>query len=157
MKHLIGEINSCKQAVQRHSQFFSGRRLVMGRERPHRQCLQRNLLRKDQSGPEMKTLRDLQQCPPLSDLGVKVKIEPHTGVYPLLDMQQLSTNASAQLRSPKDDITVSVLAEVCSVYNDGEIPSPEALVAAGMLVLGREKCPRQYLRGDYPLRTCLRV
>lgn len=99
----------------------------------------KSLLRKDKLGPEMKTLRDFLHGSPLSGMDAKVNIELHPGVYPPLDMQQLSAN-NTQLRSPKDDIAVSALVEVCSVYSDGERPPPEALLAAGTLAVGREPC-----------------
>ena len=75
-------------------------------------------------------------------------IEIHAGVYPILDMQQVSTHASpsARINTIMDmqqdlstaDIALTVLAEVASIYNDREVP--EALIAAGSLALGREPC-----------------
>ena len=71
----------------------------------------------------------------------ETNVELHAGVYPILDMQQFSTHASADSGCLEDEIAISVLAEVCSVYNDGEREKPEALLAAGTLALGREPCP----------------
>jgi D-serine ammonia-lyase len=74
-------------------------------------------------------------------------LELHAGVYPLLDEQQLSTHArpdheaddpSQSLLSHKK-IALTVLTEVCSLYNHRK--HPEALIAAGSLALGREPCP----------------
>lgn len=75
-------------------------------------------------------------------------IEIHAGVYPFLDMQQLATHASpsAAPGNPEhdtsglstDDIALTILAEVVSVYESRD--SPEALIAAGSLALGREPC-----------------
>jgi D-serine deaminase-like pyridoxal phosphate-dependent protein len=75
------------------------------------------------------------------------ELELHAGVYPLLDEQQLATHArpdhdpdstSKSLLSHKD-IALTIIAEICSVYNDRS--PPEALIAAGSLALGREPCP----------------
>ncbi|KAJ5954516.1 hypothetical protein N7501_008795 [Penicillium viridicatum] len=141
MKHLINEIDSCKEAVQLHSQFFPQKQLVISVGATPQALSSQNLLQKGEVGPEATTLRDLLRAPYGSDLDAKVKVELHAGVYPLLDMQQLSTKASMQLKSPEEEIAVSVLAEVCSVYSSGERSQPEALVAAGTLALGREPCP----------------
>ena len=75
-------------------------------------------------------------------------IEIHAGVYPILDMQQVSTHASPSAKQDNSlqtrpslstsDIALTVLAEVASVYEDRE--GPEALIAAGSLALGREPC-----------------
>ena len=77
-------------------------------------------------------------------------IELHAGVYPLLDMQQLATQASPSSQphsNPTEDdksslstadIALTIMAEVASVYEDRD--SPEALIAAGSLALGREPC-----------------
>lgn len=73
--------------------------------------------------------------------GSRFQLELHAGVYTLLDMQQLSTNARAWEGSLEDQIAVSVVAEVCSVYNEGERRRPGALIAVGTLGLGREPCP----------------
>ncbi|KAL2875867.1 hypothetical protein SGCOL_008862 [Colletotrichum sp. CLE4] len=72
---------------------------------------------------------------------VKSTLELHAGVYAFLDMQQMSTRSRKALGSYKDEVAVFVVAEVCSVYNDGEREKPEALVAVGVLGLGREPCP----------------
>ncbi|KAE8380485.1 putative serine dehydratase domain-containing protein [Aspergillus bertholletiae] len=141
MYHLINEIDCCKEAIQRHLQFFSQRQLVISVGATPQALSSQNLLQNDNSCPEMATLRNLLLAPFSTDLGVKVKVELHAGVYPLLDMQQLSTNAGMQMRSPQEEVAISVLAEVCSVYNDSERPYPEALLAAGTLALGREPCP----------------
>lgn len=160
MKHLNGEVNSCKQTMQRHLLLFSGGQLVISVGATPPAMSSKDILRKDKLSPEMKSSRNLLQGSPLSDTDAKVNDELHAGVYPLLDMQQLSTNTSTQLRSPKDDVAVSVLAEVCSIYSDGERSSPEALLAAGTLAPGNAQvilAGQQYLRCDYSLRTCLRI
>ncbi|KAK0934494.1 hypothetical protein LTR29_013904 [Friedmanniomyces endolithicus] len=74
-------------------------------------------------------------------------VELHAGVYPVMDMQQLATRARpAQstvhpMRSLLSfaDLGLRMLVEVASSYPDrGE--KPEALIAAGSIVLGREPC-----------------
>lgn len=64
------------------------------------------------------------------------ELELHAGVYPTLDMQQMSTHARASMTT--SDIGIRVLAEVLSVYENRE--TPEALIGAGSLALGREPC-----------------
>lgn len=64
------------------------------------------------------------------------ELELHAGVYPVLDMQQLSTHARASMTTA--DIGIRILAEVLSVYENRE--TPEVLIGAGSLALGREPC-----------------
>ncbi|CAG9977222.1 unnamed protein product [Clonostachys byssicola] len=73
---------------------------------------------------------------------LKAKLELHAGVYTVLDMQQLAACACSALQGakPEDEVAVSVVAEVCSVYNGHEREQPEALLAVGTLGLGREPC-----------------
>lgn len=84
-------------------------------------------------------------------------IELHAGVYPLLDLQQIATQASPSATATEfptsstpppstlppsalstNDIGLTILAEVTSLYPDRS--PPEALIAAGSLALGREPC-----------------
>ncbi|WPG97962.1 hypothetical protein R9X50_00074500 [Acrodontium crateriforme] len=74
-------------------------------------------------------------------------VELHAGVYPLMDMQQLATRARPEtsVADPTKtlltfkDLGVRTLVEVASVYPDrGE--KPEALIAGGIIVMGREPC-----------------
>ena len=60
--------------------------------------------------------------------GLDTKLELHAGVYPILDIQQLSTNSRTNFGDYEEEIAISVVAEVCSVYNDGERRVPEALL-----------------------------
>ncbi|KAK2012787.1 hypothetical protein LZ32DRAFT_647557 [Colletotrichum eremochloae] len=73
--------------------------------------------------------------------GLRSSLELHAGVYSVLDMQQMSTRSRTDLGSYEDEVAITVVAEVCSVYNDGERKNPEALIAVGTLGLGREPCP----------------
>ncbi|KEF51544.1 uncharacterized protein A1O9_12461 [Exophiala aquamarina CBS 119918] len=73
--------------------------------------------------------------------GFQTSLELHAGVYSVLDIQQMSTRSRGDhLGTYEDEIAVSVAAEVCSIYNDGERQQSEALVAVGTLGLGREPC-----------------
>ena len=74
---------------------------------------------------------------------IRVSLELHAGVYSVMDLQQLATNATGLASSGGafyEQIAVSVAAEVVSTYNDGERETPEALIAVGTLGLGREPC-----------------
>ena len=73
------------------------------------------------------------------------EIELHAGVYPVLDIQQLATHALPSFGPNQmlgwSDLGLTIIAEVASIYQDrGEGGSPEVLVAAGSLALGREPC-----------------
>lgn len=91
-------------------------------------------------------MKSLKDC--LRHVGTKHTTEIHAGVYPILDMQQLATRGSPTARMTKSlesqqelstaDLALSVLAEVASLYESRD--SPEALIAAGSLALGREPC-----------------
>ncbi|ETN45720.1 uncharacterized protein HMPREF1541_09553 [Cyphellophora europaea CBS 101466] len=86
----------------------------------------------------LRTIRSVAHARPS---GFRTTLELHAGVYALLDVQQLATHSrGAQLGACEDEIAVSVVAEICSVYNDGERAQPEALAAVGTLGLGREPC-----------------
>ncbi|KAK0748293.1 putative serine dehydratase domain-containing protein [Apiosordaria backusii] len=66
-------------------------------------------------------------------------LEVHAGVYATLDLQQLSTHARDSSLLKADDIAISVLAEVASLYpSRGQNSTTEALINAGCLALGRE-------------------
>ena len=75
-------------------------------------------------------------------------VELHAGVYTILDMQQLATQASPTANPAFSiegtgnitvlDIALTILVEVTSLYENRD-PS-EALMAAGSLALGREPC-----------------
>ncbi|KFY46837.1 hypothetical protein V495_02226 [Pseudogymnoascus sp. VKM F-4514 (FW-929)] len=65
-------------------------------------------------------------------------IELHAGVYPTLDMQQLATHARPHSQLSTSSIALTILAEVASIYPDRG--TGEALITAGSIALGREKC-----------------
>jgi D-serine deaminase-like pyridoxal phosphate-dependent protein len=57
-----------------------------------------------------------------------------------MDLQQVAARSKESMKGYEDEIALSVIAEVISVYNDGERKQPEALIAVGTLGLGREPC-----------------
>ncbi|KAJ5332515.1 uncharacterized protein N7506_006298 [Penicillium brevicompactum] len=131
MGHLISEIRGCKDALQKNLHLLPKRELVISVGATPQVVSSQNLMLSNSSCMEAQELKTL-----LSETNVEL----HAGVYPILDMQQFSTHASAASGSLENEIAISVLAEVCSVYNDSEREKPEALVAAGTLALGREPC-----------------
>lgn len=71
--------------------------------------------------------------------GAGFALEIHAGVYTTLDIQQLATHARDPSLMSANDIAISVLAEVASVYpGRGASGTPEALINTGCLALGRE-------------------
>jgi D-serine deaminase-like pyridoxal phosphate-dependent protein len=75
----------------------------------------------------------------------KCAIEVHAGVYPTLDIQQLSTHAlpteGPHAMLTWNDLALTIVAEVASVYpSRGKNGTPEALIGSGTLALGREPC-----------------
>ncbi|KAK4177726.1 putative serine dehydratase domain-containing protein [Triangularia setosa] len=67
------------------------------------------------------------------------KLEVHAGVYSTLDLQQLATHARDSSLLKANDIAISILAEVASLYpSRGKTSTAEALINAGCLALGRE-------------------
>lgn len=132
MGHLISEIRGCKDALQKNLHLLPKRELTISVGATPQVVSSQNLLRDDISCTEAQELKDLLS---------KTNVELHAGVYSLLDMQQFSTHANAASGQLENEVALSVLAEVCSVYNDGERANPEALLAVGTLALGREPCP----------------
>ncbi|KFY70785.1 hypothetical protein V499_08951, partial [Pseudogymnoascus sp. VKM F-103] len=65
-------------------------------------------------------------------------IELHAGVYPVLDMQQLATSARPLSQLSTDDIALTILAEVASIYPHRR--TGEALITAGSIALGKDLC-----------------
>ncbi|KAJ5135624.1 uncharacterized protein N7515_004902 [Penicillium bovifimosum] len=131
MGHLIAEIRGCKEALEKNIHLLPERELVISVGATPQVVSSQNLLREENDCAEARELKEL-----LRD----TKVELHAGVYPLLDVQQFSTHASAVAGNLEDECAISVLAEVCSVYNDGEREKAEALLAVGTLALGREPC-----------------
>lgn len=140
MGHLLGEIHGCKVALNRWLPLLPKRELVISVGATPQVSCSNNLIH-GTSSPEAEELMALLKDPCPESTDAKVKIELHAGNYPVLDMQQVSTHARDGAGELEDEIAMSVVAEVCSVYNDGEREKSEALLAAGTLALGREPCP----------------
>jgi D-serine deaminase-like pyridoxal phosphate-dependent protein len=88
-----------------------------------------------QDGPETRRLRDMMAAMKAE----RFALEVHAGVYPTLDLQQLATHARGQSLMTHDDIALTILAEVVSLYpGRGQNDTTEALITAGSLALGRE-------------------
>ncbi|PYH91986.1 hypothetical protein BO71DRAFT_35926 [Aspergillus ellipticus CBS 707.79] len=138
MAYLIEEIVGCKEALKQNKHLLpTGRELVISVGATPQVVSVKNLLRESPI-PEAQALKSLLHDSDPS-ISTPVKVELHAGVYPVLDMQQFGTNAHERGEADKE-IGISVVAEVCSVYNNDERSKPEALVAAGSLALGREPC-----------------
>ncbi|KAJ5391535.1 hypothetical protein N7509_007025 [Penicillium cosmopolitanum] len=140
MEYLIGEIQGCKVALNKWLHLLpKNRELVISVGATPQAISSYNLVQGDASA-KAEELRALLRQPSAEQSEAQVKIELHAGNYPVLDMQQVSTHARNGAGGLEEEIAMSVVAEVCSVYNDGEREKPEALVAAGTLALGREPC-----------------
>ncbi|KAJ5578082.1 uncharacterized protein N7459_007046 [Penicillium hispanicum] len=142
MAYLIEEIRGCKDALNRWVALLpKDRDLVISVGATPQVASSNNLVQESGlSSPEAKELMALLRTPCAEQSEARVKIELHAGNYPVLDMQQVSTHARIGAGTLEDEIALSVVAEVCSVYNDGEREKPEALIAAGTLALAREPC-----------------
>lgn len=65
----------------------------------------------------------------------------HAGVYPTLDVQQLATHVLPDSMLQWDDLAITVMAEVASLYpRRGKNGTTEALISSGSIALGRETC-----------------
>lgn len=147
MGYLISEIQGCREALDRWVDVLpvdDGRELVISVGATPQVVCSSNLVNGAGGGASSVVAEELlallRDACPESRSGVKAKIELHAGNYPVLDMQQVSTHARDGMGCLEEEIALSIVAEVCSVYNDGERGNPEALVAAGTLALGREPC-----------------
>lgn len=145
MSFLVTEIQGCRDALSRWVHLLpKDRELVISVGATPQVSSSNNLVQEggSSSSIEAAELRDLLKGSVAGEN--KVQIELHAGNYPVLDMQQICTHARDGAGRLEDEIALSVIAEVCSVYNDGEREKAEALVAAGTLALAREPC------GGYP-------
>lgn len=68
-----------------------------------------------------------------------ISFEIHAGVYPTLDMQQISASSRELGSRPEDNIGFTILSEISSTYPD-RTEYPEALINAGCIALAREPC-----------------
>lgn len=124
MKRLAEEINLCMVAAQ-HCSTESRKFTISVGATPTAVSIE-----------NLNNLEDTELSTAIASAKTQFELEVHAGVYPLLDMQQISTHARSE--KTVDDIAFTVLAEVSSLYPERE--RPEALIAAGSLSLGRELC-----------------
>ncbi|KAF9630002.1 hypothetical protein BFW01_g183 [Lasiodiplodia theobromae] len=146
MDNLAGEIKGCLEAVRANAGVLGKR----GREKevvisvgasPQVTSIENFAGREGAEVGSEKLSEALRKVGGERVAGLRTRLELHAGVYSVMDVQQLSTNARTGLGGVEEEVALSVVAEVCSVYNDGERGQPEALVAVGALGLGREPCP----------------
>ncbi|UNI24304.1 D-serine ammonia-lyase [Purpureocillium takamizusanense] len=143
MANLEGEINGCLDALCSNAHMFpKGKDITISvGASPQVTAVQNLMAPEDNIFEHTERLRKtMQKVINGYPAGLSTKLELHAGVYSVLDVQQLSTRARVQLGDYEDEIAISVMAEVCSIYNNGERRQPEALVAVGVLGLGREPC-----------------
>lgn len=150
MSNLEGEILGCLDALNANAALFTpGKEMTISVGASPQVTAVENLVVAGSSSDDSITLsegaealrRTMAKVTADRPGGFGTKLELHAGVYSVLDVQQLSTRSrGARLGACEDEVAVSVVAEVCSVYNDGERERPEALVAVGVLGLGREPC-----------------
>ncbi|KAF5020570.1 hypothetical protein F66182_7402 [Fusarium sp. NRRL 66182] len=143
MSNLEGEIQGCLEAVHASSHLFpANKELVISVGASPQVTAAENLVNSQgDSSPVAESLRKAIQVVSVGKPGgLHTTLELHAGVYSILDMQQVSTHSRRNLGSHQDEVAISIIAEVCSVYNDNERSQPEALVAVGCLGLGREPC-----------------
>lgn len=142
MAHLESEIQGCLAALEHSADLISRADpicLSVGAS-PQVTAIE-HFSRNDKFSASLESLRKtIQSVTNGKTSGVRTELELHAGVYSLLDVQQMSTKARSWLGAFEDEIGVSVVTEVVSVYNDHEREKPEALLAAGCLALGREPC-----------------
>ncbi|OBR02609.1 Alanine racemase domain protein [Colletotrichum higginsianum IMI 349063] len=148
MHNLADEIEGCLEALHAHADLLLSRGpreiTVSVGASPQVTSIE-NLTARAEGGPGEHRLRAAISSMTMAGAeareGLRPKLELHAGVYSVLDMQQVSTRSRTSLGGYEDEVAITVAAEVCSVYNDGERAQPEVLVAVGTLGLGREPCP----------------
>ena len=143
MANLEDEINGCLEALNKITTLFSKPKEITISVGASPQVTSiENLVGKDETlSDDAEHLRQTMEKVILERPdGFRTRLELHAGVYSILDVQQLSTHSRVHLGEYEDEIAISVMAEVCSIYNNGEREQPEALVAVGVLGLGREPC-----------------
>lgn len=140
IESLLSEIDGCLDAVRQNGADLSrsGPLVLSVGASPQVSVIQ--TLAKEMTPAAAKLVSTIKRITTEGYYGISVSLELHAGVYSVLDMQQLSARSSDIPDNHHGQIALSVLAEVISVYNDGERLKPEVLVAAGTLALGREPC-----------------
>ncbi|KAL1968394.1 hypothetical protein VTN77DRAFT_1923 [Rasamsonia byssochlamydoides] len=138
LDYLAQEIERCATATEHTARLYGddNRRFTISVGATPTATAAQNLLSPNaaQSDPAVRLVKDLiARVQKLHD------VELHAGAYVTLDMQQMAAHARpAENHRSYRDIAVMVLAEVASLYPHRS--PPEALVACGMISLGREPC-----------------
>ncbi|WZH48530.1 D-serine dehydratase [Fusarium acuminatum] len=143
MENLEGEIQGCIEAVNAQSHLFSKNKelIISVGASPQVTAVENLTTPHGGLSPAAKSLRHaIETVSTGKPGGFNTSLELHAGVYSILDIQQTSTNSRKDFGSYEEEIAISVIAEVCSVYNNEERSQPEALIAVGALGLGREPC-----------------
>ncbi|KAH7305957.1 putative serine dehydratase domain-containing protein [Stachybotrys elegans] len=143
MANLEGEINGCLEALNKNSHLFpQDKELVISTGASPQVTAIENLRESSSTAHESRRslLATIERVKAAQPGGLRTSLELHAGVYSILDVQQLSTKSRAYLGSYEEEIAISVMTEVSSVYNNGERDQPEALLGIGVLGLGREPC-----------------
>jgi len=143
LESLRDEIVGCVPALGKLRKFYrSDRALTISVGASPQANLMANLLGKDPSESciALEMHGHLRKFSNSEIEGFKVSLEIHAGVYSIMDLQQLATRARESYEGNEDEIALSVIAEVVSVYNESEREQPEVLIAVGTLGLGREPC-----------------
>ena len=133
MKMLKLEIDACQDVAKQMHRRNGAKPLVISVGASPTALSVQNLQNSDNSGDVADSLHVA-----LSLDKALFELELHAGVYPLLDMQQVSTHARRFSADPHDSIAITVMAEVLSLYDDRD--KPEGLIGAGVIALGREPC-----------------
>ncbi|OGM50558.1 hypothetical protein ABOM_000904 [Aspergillus bombycis] len=137
LRHLRGEVEACLLALDSYAGVLPvDRELIVSVGATPQVVAAESVAEGDDA--EFEELKKFLKEPDTGAFKGRVRVELHAGNYPLLDMQQMSTNAGGVREKFFDEVGVCVVAETCSVYNDGEREYPEALVAVGTLGMGRE-------------------
>lgn len=136
LDYLAKEIEQCEIAAESASELWKdpGRRFLITVGATPTTTSAQNLTGPETSSPAEKRVKNLiQQVQKAYD------VELHAGAYVTLDLQQLAAHARPRSNNLSfDDLALTVLAEVASIYSHRE--KPEALVACGSLSMGREPC-----------------
>ncbi|KAB8224126.1 putative serine dehydratase domain-containing protein [Aspergillus novoparasiticus] len=140
LRHLRGEVEACLLALDSYAGVLPVDRELVVSVGATPQVVAAEAVAEG-GDAELEELRKFLKEPDTGAFKGRIRVELHAGNYPLLDMQQMSTNAGGVRERFFDEVGAYVVAETCSVYNDGEREYPEALVAVGTLGMGREPCP----------------
>lgn len=142
MDNLRVEVEACTQAIQANvpQDYISSRKSpiqISSGASPTALSLQ-NLLNNSPSTAATKSASALRESLAVARKA-NIRFEIHAGVYPTLDMQQVSATSRDLGDKPENNIAFTILTEVCSTYPD-RTEIPEALINAGCIALAREPC-----------------